>query len=60
MTRTRLPLPEPVHLSRPAALEAARQLAVRLPVATYALDRERVLDAPEELLIARGRSRAAA
>jgi len=33
---------------------------VRLPVATYALDRERVLDALEELLVSRGWQRPAA
>lgn len=47
-------------LVRDITLAAKDRVTVRLPVATYALDRERVLDALEELLIARGWSRAAA
>lgn len=47
-------------LVRDITLLAEDRAVVRLPVATYVLDRERVLDALEELFIARGWCRDAA
>ena len=47
-------------LVRDITLVAEGKVAVRIPVAVYVLDRERVLDALEELLVARGWCREAA
>lgn len=47
-------------LVRDITLMAEGKIAVRIPVAVYVLDRERVLDALEELLVARGWGSAAA
>lgn len=46
-------------LVRDISLAAEGGVVVRLPIATYVLDRERILDALEELLAARGWSAAA-
>lgn len=47
-------------LVRDITLAAEHRVVVRLPVAVYMLDRERVLDALDELLTSRGWARAAA